>query len=406
MSDIRFGRFAYDWRDGINVERMRRERLERARASMKAHGLEAMLCMDSTNVRYITSTITPPWMIRVPGWRYCLLVRDEDPVLWEHGDIRHITKAECSWLSEVKYAYTWMRGQPGPLTEHIARTWAADIKKELVARGVKKVGLDVPEAVSVRALQNEGIEVTDCQQAMLDARIIKTKDELNCLKIAAAICEAILEEVRRALKPGITELHLTALGYKVGYEMGMDDIIGFTVCSGPNAWPNFKFYTDRIIRPGDTVTFDIGGASYNGYKTCYYRTFSLGQPSPKIKEFYREAYEWIYSAIRKIKPGATTADLVSDWPDATKEWGYDSEWEAIANEWGHGLGLALYEPPTITRIWSREFPVTLKEGMTFALETQQGTWKDGGVRIEEMVAVTSSGVEVLSKWPVEEITIV
>jgi len=77
--------------------------------------------------------------------------------------------------------------------------------------------------------------------------------------------------------------------------------------------------------------------------------------------------------------------------------------EAIANEWGHGLGLSLYEPPTLTKIWSIQYPFRLEENMALAIETQQGTIKDGGVRIEEMMIVTSGGCEVISKYPVEEI---
>ena len=137
----------------------------------------------------------------------------------------------------------------------------------------------------MNALKKVGIDVTDAQAAMIEARKIKTSDEINCLRIAASISDAIMHEVKQAIKPGITELDLVGLGYQVGYGMGMDDIIGFTVCSGPNTWQNFKFYTDRIIRPGDVVTYDIGGASYNGYKTCYYRTFSCGRASQKMKDF-------------------------------------------------------------------------------------------------------------------------
>ena len=375
---------------------------------MKKHNLKALLCMDPTNVRYVTSTATPPWMIRVPGWRYCLLVEGRTPVLWEHGDIRYTTKEQCSWLDKVNYGIVWMRGQPGPQSEHIAKLWAEGIKKELKEQGVgnEPIGLDAPEILSTKALKDVGIQWVDGQSAMIDARVIKTKDELECLKIAAAICDTILDRVKHAIRPGVREVELVGLGYKVGYDFGMDDIIGFTVCSGPYGWPNFKYYTDRMIRPGDAVTYDIGGASFNGYKTCYYRTFCCGQPSQKLKDYYQQSLDYINSAIRKVKPGATTADLVKEWPDATKEWGYESEWEAIANEWGHGLGLSLYEPPTVSRAFSLDYPFTLKENMAFALETQQGSMKEKiGVRVEEMLIVTSSGCEIISKYPVDEITV-
>lgn len=400
-----FGQYNYDWREGVNVDRMRKERLERARKAMKERGLTALITMEPTNTRYLTGTVTPPWMIRVPGWRYCLLVEGHDPLLYEHGDIKITSKEECPWLKgQVKSAYVWIRGQTGEVTEWAAKLWAEDLKKELEARGYKKesVGLDVWEAPALRALKAVGLDVSDGQAGMMDARTIKTKDEIECLKIAAAISEAIFCEVQRSIRPGIRERDLVAIGAKLGWEYGLDDIIGFTVCSGSYGWPNFKYHTDRIIRPGDLVTFDNGGNAWNGYLADYYRTFSCGQPTERHKQFYKDAYDWLYSAIRAVRPGVTTKELAEKWPPAS-DWGYESEWEAIANQWGHGIGLALYEPPTVSRIYSLKFPFTLKENMTFAMETQQGTRKEGGVRIEEMLRVTDTGVEILTKYPVDEI---
>jgi Xaa-Pro dipeptidase len=401
-----YGLWACDWQERINNDRLRKDRLARARAAMKERGLSALVCMDSSNVRYITGTATPPWMVFVPGFRYCLLVEDADPLLWEHGDIKFTTMKTCPWLKgQVRSAYTWIRGQPGPQTNEIARMWAEDIKEELKARGYHKdtIGLDVPELASIKALESAGISWVDGQTPMLNARVIKTNDEIECLRIAAAITEAMFAKMQQAIKPGVREVDLVGLGHQVLFTNGLDGLMSFTICSGPNTWPNFKYYTDRMIRPGDIVTIDVGGAGYNGYKECYYRTFSCGRASQKHKEFYAQALEWMRSAIRATRPGARVADLVKDWPDATKEWGYESEWEAMANEWGHGLGLSLYEPPTVSKAFTVDHKFTLKENMSFALETQQGSMKDGGVRIEEMLAVTSSGVEVLSKYPVEDI---
>lgn len=403
---MKFGQYAYDWREGINLERLRHERLEKTRASMKKHGLDVLLLLDPSNIRYATSTATPLWMARSPGWRYALVVGDADPILYEHGDISRSTKDECPWLGKVKVAYTWVRGQPGPLTDHIVKLWAEDVRKELREHGADRgrIGVDVHEFASVNGLRAVGIEVMDGQTPMIDARVTKTRDEVECLRIGAAICEAIFDAIRRALRPGIRENELVALAYQIGTTMGMDDMMP-EVASGPNTWPNNKSFTDRIIRPGDLVFCDLP-ASYNGYKTCYYRTFCVGrQPTQKQRQFYEESLDWIRAAIKAARPGATTADLARCFPEA-KRFGYESEWEALANQWGHGLGLALYEPPTVSRAFSLEYPYALQENMTMALETQSGTIEDGGVRIEEMIHIKSTGVDVLSKYPVDEITVV
>lgn len=401
-----WGQFAYDWREGVNVERLRTERLQKARKTMKERGLTALITMDPTNTRYLTGTATPPWMIRVPGWRYTLLVEGSDPLLYEHGDIKITTARDCPWLKgNVKSAFVWIRGSGlADVTEWAAKEWAEDLKKELTMRGYKKetIGLDVWEAPAVRALKNVGLDVAEGQPAMVDARVIKTQDEIECLRIAASISEAIFNEVQRTIRPGVRERDLVGVGAKLGWEYGLDDIIGFTVCSGIYGWPNFKYHTDRIIRPGDVVTFDNGGNAYNGYIADYYRTFSCGRPAPIFKQFYKRTYDWLYAAINAVRPGTTTKELCEKWPTA-QDFGYKSEWEAIANQWGHGIGLSLYEPPSVTRIWSPKFPYTLRENMCFAMETQDGTVKDGGVRIEEMIRVTDTGHEILTKYPVDEI---
>lgn len=402
---MRFGQFMYDWRDAINMDRLRKERLNKARDCMKKNGLGAIVLMDPANIRYTTSTRGAGWL---PGYRYALLVQDADPILYEHGDISHTTRQECPWLGKVKYAYTWFRGQPGPLADHVARLWAEDIRNELREYRVDKdsIGLDAHEIASVKALNDVGIQVKDGQTPMLSARVVKTEDEISCLKMGAAICEAMFDAVKRNLRPGVKENELIAVGAEAGLRMGMEDIGFLEIASGPNTWPNNKSSTDRIIRPEELVFYDIP-CSYNGYRTCYYRTFYVGkQPTQKQKELYQQTLDWLRSAIKSVKPGATTADIAKCWPDAKELWGYESEWEALANEWGHGIGLSLYEPPTFSRAFSFDYPFILRENMTFALETENGTEEDGGVRIEEMIRVTSTGAEILSKYPIDEITAV
>ena len=104
-----------------------------------------------------------------------------------------------------------------------------------------------------------------------------------------------------------------------------------------------------------------------------------------------------------VKPGVTTKDVAEKWPSAKEQWGYEEEDQAAANNWGHGLGLAQYDPPVISRIWSLDHPVEIEEGMTFALETQNGKLHDHGVRLEEMLYVTKTGYEMVTTYKQHEI---
>jgi len=188
---------------------------------------------------------------------------------------------------------------------------------------------------------------------------------------------------------------------------GIEDVEDIIVSSGPNAWPNWRNFSDRIVRPGEIVFMDLAALTWNGYKSCYYRTYCVGrQPTQEMKDYYATALEWLYNSIDAVKAGATTRDIASKWPSAKEAWGYEEEDQAAANLWGHGLGLAQYDPPVISRIWSLDHPVEIKAGMVFALETQHGKRFEWGVRIEEMLIVHEDRIEIISTFPVEQITVV
>jgi Xaa-Pro aminopeptidase len=142
-----------------------------------------------------------------------------------------------------------------------------------------------------------------------------------------------------------------------------------------------------------------------GYRTCYYRTFAVGSASPALVDAYKRARDIMDRSIEAVKPGATTADIVSLWPKAT-EFGFANEEAAFALQYGHGLGLSVWEKPIFSRLTSMDNPEVLEEGMVFALET---FWpgKDGisAARIEEEIVVTADGCEVITRFPAEELLI-
>jgi Xaa-Pro aminopeptidase len=163
-------------------------------------------------------------------------------------------------------------------------------------------------------------------------------------------------------------------------------------------------YSDRLIRPGDPAFFDILH-SYNGYRTCYYRTFAVGSASPAQRDAYTICREYMDRAIEMVKPGVTTADICEIWPTA-QEFGFANEEAAFALQYGHGVGLSIWERPIFSRMTSFDAPETLEEGMVFALETYWPA-KDGwgAARIEEEVIVRKDGAEVITKFPAEELLV-
>jgi len=392
---------AVDFEERVNYERLRRERLTRAKEQLKAHGLGALLCYDFDNIRYITGTHVGEWA-RNKMQRYVILPGDADPILYDPA--APAKRKTAPWIADRVFpAVGSMRGAIPPEVgnvEALART----VKQVLSEYGVadKPLGIDILDVPFLKALEREKIEVVDGQQAMLDARIIKTRDEIELLKLAAAMVDAAYGEIVKNISPGVRENDLVAIANQTLFTLGSDLVECVNSVSGPRAQPHPHTFSDRIIRPGDMVFLDIMH-SFNGYRTCYYRTFVCGQPTKAQLEAYEKAWTWLKKSIDAVKPGATTADVAGCWPPA-EEFGLKDEREAFLLQFGHGVGMSIWEKPVISRLFSMEHPFTIKEGMTFALETYcPSADGKGAARIEEEVAVTSDGCERLFQFPCEEL---
>ena len=407
-----FGLVGTDWQQRINWNRLREYRLNRAREAMKTAGLGAMLVMYDENVRYVTSTVTPGWCRLKPGLRYALLCEGAEPVLFEQGDIGTQINRHCPWIprDNVRYAYSWIKGAVGGAAEQQVTKFTRAILDEMKKYGVDKapLGVDFIDLNMISSFNAHGIQWADGMSPMVSARAIKNIDELEAMRIVAAICDACHTAISHFLVAGMQEHQITAFAMEFLYNIpGIEDVEDIIVSSGPNSWPNWRHFSDRIIQPGDLVIIDMAAVTWNGYKSCMYRTYCVGKkPTDEQRRYYDLAYRWLYDAIDMVRPGATTKDIAEVWPSAKETWGYEEEDQAAANLWGHGLGLAQYDTPVVSRIYSLDHPVVIEPGMSFALETQHGKPLQWGVRLEEMLVVTEEGPQVTTQFPIEEITVV
>ncbi len=404
-----FGGLSSDWKEGINWANVRQWRLARAREAMERHGLGAILCMYDENMRYVSSTYTPGWNRLKPGLRYVLLVKGQEPIVYEQGDIGFHLEVHNPWIPKenIRHSFAWIKGAAGPASTQQVDKFTEAIVGDLEAAGVRNdpLGVDFVDINMIRAFERAGITWTDGMTPMMEARAIKSPDEQKAVRIVGSICDALHYEFTQFLKPGLTENEVAAFGFEYLYSIpGMEDVEDVIVSSGPNAWPNWRNFSDRIIRPGELVIIDIAALTWNGFKSCVYRTYCVGgKPTAQHQQTYDTAHKWLWDSIEAVRPGVTTADVASHWPSAMDAWGYEDEDQAAANLWGHGLGLAQYDQPVISRIWSLDHPQEIKPGMVFALETQHGVLHDHGVRLEEMLIVTDDGYDLVSTYKSHEI---
>jgi Xaa-Pro aminopeptidase len=397
-----FGLQTVDWEERVNYERLRSERLGRVQRLLAASDLGALLCFDMNNIRYITSTHIGTWAIDKLV-RFTLLPRSDDPVMWDFGSAARHHRLYCPWLGERSRAgISTIRGAYPESAEDVA----AKIRTELEARGLhnEPLGVDLVEPQVLFALQRAGLRVVDGQALMQEARKIKTADEITLITTAVMMVDAAYEELYKALRPGMRENECVALVAKVLYDLGSEHVEGVNAISGERCSPHPHVYTDRVLRPGDPAYFDILHA-YNGYRTCYYRTFCVGSASAAMVDAYRRCRDYLDAALALIRPGATTADVVAVWPKAA-EFGFADEEAAFALQYGHGVGLSIWEKPIFSRLVSPAHPEVIKEGMVFALET---FWpaSDGwsAARIEEQLVVTKDGCEVITRFPAETLLV-
>jgi Xaa-Pro aminopeptidase len=400
------GRMQVDFEERVDFRRLHDYRLARTRNALAGSGLGALLVFDQYNIRYISSTVIGEWA-RDKLIRYCLLTGNGDPYVWDFGSAARHHRLYCPWLPTNH----WRAGNPGMrgaihpkvgLFEEAAK----EIKAILDEEGVGKMalGVDVVEPGFLFALQKLGIKVQDCQQVMLDAREIKSHDEITLLNMAAAMGDGVYQDIYEQLKPGVRENEIVAMATKRLYEMGSDCVEAINAIAGERCSPHPHNFTDRLIRPGDQAYFDII-QTYMGYKTCYYRTFTVGSATEAQHDAYRMAREWMDSAIDLLRPGVSTDRVVQAFPKA-QEIGFETEMSAFGLNFCHGLGLGLHERPLISRLNSFKDPYELKAGMVFAVETFCPA-KDGisAARIEEEVVLTPGGAKIITLFPAQELPI-
>lgn len=409
MGDLAFGPTACDWQQGVNVERMRKERLSKTQRALKKHNLPACLVVNNAGVRYVTGARGSSFM---PQLRYAMAFQEHEPVLFEYGPTLVHAKVNCPWIKEenLRFSYPYLSGIAGPeAARTTAKKFAAGIFECLKEKGLQKerIGVIGLDEIGREALTDVGIQTTPGSKALNEAKRTKTSDEVLCVKMAIAIAEVGFSRAHQVMGVGVKEKAVVAAAVEAAMKAGGEFLVPPNFRSGPNSFEDYSgAYTDRILQVGDIGYINFcASVNFMGYLTCYYRTYIVGRkPTAKEKDWQKQVYDRLQAVIAEIRPGASTADAAKHFPPATK-WGYAEEEHIICKEIGHGIGLSLYEEPTIARLWSFDHPEIFEEGMVIAVEGREGEHFVGGSRLEEMVLVTATGTELLTRIPANEILV-
>ncbi len=304
------GAMTVDWEERVNPDRLRSYRFGRARAALDASELGSVLLFDFNNIRYVTSTHIGEWA-RDKMTRYALQTRGGTPHIWDFGSAAKHHRLNCPWLAQenIHAGMVGLRGAVAP-DAGLFRRAAREICEILKAEGVldMPLGVDIVEPPMIAALEAEGITVRDAQQVMLDAREVKSIDEIMLLNTACSMVDGAYQMLSERLKPGVRESDLVAEVTKFLFDLGSEHVDNINAVSGERCSPHPHVFSDRIIRPGDQAFFDIIH-TFVGYKTCYYRTFVVGSATDAQRDAYKQGarvdrrLDRAHAAGRRHRPG-------------------------------------------------------------------------------------------------------
>jgi len=372
-----------EWANPVNYERLRNERLAKARAAMAENQMEALVCFTHENIKYVSGIF--PMAVPKPR-QYCILTLKNGPIFYaQGGDLGRFRENLPG--QEVRIAV--------PL--HLASrqeivSWAVGLKNTFSDLGVKggKIGFDQISFSLLAALQEAKIEAQDGGKVLARARAIKTADEIELIRASVALADVAWIEARSVFRPGVRECDIQAAMAKVLLERGAEMIRG--VCT-VRSYPYWRTFTsDRQARPGDILIIDRVHI-YKGYGCDHVRSFVCGKATARQKEIFKKCRDRLQGAMEEVKPENTTADVQGKLGDP-------ADYSETGLSFMHGIGLDIHEWPFASASSPKD-PVALKQNMVFAIETYAHD-ETHGVRLEHNILVTKNGYEILSTYPLGE----
>lgn len=402
MLDFAPGPFNASYEQRVDFGALRRKRVEQAREEMARSGLDALLLFKDENVRYLTDLRAQQIAGKSSFLNGVLLARNRDPILLCSGGEVDRIRRTMPWIKEV---FMIPILEDPTLVQGLVRHLLVPLLSDLgLTQG--HVGVDVVPIAMIQALTQwlPGLCLADGDAVMQRVRMIKFPEEIQAIAEATAIADAVLAAAVAAVSEGVRECEVAGEAMRALFRLGGEYAHVMTpfVASGERMSPPNRFATDKIIRYGDLVFIDIG-ACWNGYYADVGRTVICGRPSALQKRIFRAVYEALQTGIERMRPGRTNHEIAEAIRAVARRHGLEAHLLSLFI--GHGIGMGANEPPYIGEPSPEAPEVVLQAGMVFALEPLiwiEGVRGGGGVRLEEMIAVTEEGPLVLSRAPFDE----
>ena len=386
--------------DEINFDKLRSYRLDRVKKELVKNNLEACILFDPVNVRYALDTVNMSVYNMHNLTRYCFVPVNGPTILYEYFNCEILSK-HLNLIDEIRPAITWDYFSNGDQADNQLLKWINEVKD--LSKNYfksKKIAIDVLNGPAVAALNKEGIEVVDAKLILEQARVIKSPDELICMKAAIEVAEKGVSKMRSDLKPGMTEDELWSILHKTNIENGGEWIECRILSSGQRTNPWMQESSNKVIQQGEIVAFDTDMVGPYGYCADISRAFVVGNKfNDEQKKLYSMAMEQIDFNSRLIKDGVTFQEFTE------KSWVLPEEY--YPNRYSvmvHGIGLCDEWPAIRYPTDGGERSGTFQKNMTITIESYIGkvAGKEG-VKLEQQYLIGENGLELMSHHPLEDI---
>lgn len=385
--------------NGVNYDRLRRERLAKTQAEMAKRDIGALLLTNPVTIRYVTGVSVMPLWTAVNLARYVLVPVEGMPVIFEYPEAQF--RASQFW-EKVEPTYYWQQRFVERAAAERSDEWAAQLISYLNQWGVKdsKIAVDGLDFHGWNALQKAQLTLTDSDETMEAARLVKTLDEIEIMRQSCAVCDAALYDLDQAIRPGITENELLAIFWHRMLALGGEWCTTRLLASGTKTNPWFHEAGSKMVRPGDLVGIDTDMIGPEGYLCDTSRTFLCGdKATPEQKDAYKYAHDFIQTVTEMCQVGVAFTDITNNAPKVPERY-WDQRYSCIL----HGSGTD-DEQPFIPFPGGDERMApqgVFLENMVVSVEFYAGALGgQDGVKLEDQVLITKNGPKLMSLYPYE-----
>ena len=386
--------------DEIDFDKLRSYRLDRVRKELVKNNLEACILFDPVNVRYALDTVNMSVYNMHNLTRYCFVPVNGPTILYEYFNCEILSK-HLNLIDEIRPAITWDYFSNGDQADNQLLKWINEVKD--LSKNYfksKKIAIDVLNGPAVAALNKEGIEVVDAKLILEQARVIKSSDEIKCMRSAIDVAEMGIVKMREQLKPGMTENELWSILHQTNIENYGEWIECRILSSGERTNPWMQECSNKVIQHGEIVSFDTDMVGPYGYCADISRAFVVGNKfNDEQKKLYSMAMEQIDYNSRLIKDGLSFKEFTEKSWNLPEDY-YPNRYSVMV----HGIGLCDEWPAIRYPTDGGERSGTFQKNMTITVESYIG--KVGGkegVKLEQQYLIGENGLELMSHHPLEDI---